>query len=552
LTLVAVLAGALALAQSGGELRLCLRADPKTFNPVAVSEDSSDAIRYLTGGVLIRANRKNQQLEGELAQSWRVLEGGRRIEFRLREGVQFSDGSPFSAEDVAFSIEAYSDPRLQSPTWDAFRAGTGRPRTTVMAGNRVSIAFPVPVAALDRLFDQVVILPKHKLGRAYREGGLREAWGLKTAPDEMAVLGAYRVAEYKSGSYVLLTRNPHYWKTDAKGRRLPYLDSIRMSIQQNTDIELLRFMRGEIDLVNSLSPDLFERLKAQRPGQAVDLGPSLDWEFLWFNQVAQAPIPGYKKAWFQSAVFRRAISSAINRSDICSVVYRSHATPAAGPVSPANRLWFNSRLRAETADPNLSLKRLAAEGFHFSGGALRDRSGNLVEFSLLTNAGNKPRERTAALIQQDLAKIGIRVNVGTMDFPSLMERMTRNYHYEACLLGITNVDVDPNGQMNIWLSSSSNHQWNPSQAKPATPWEAELDRLIQAQASEASQERRKAHFDKVQELIVEQAPFIFLVHKNALAAVSAALEGAAPSPLHPRTFWNADRILLTPALRSAR
>ena len=127
---------------------------------------------------------------------------------------------------------------------------------------------------------------------------------------------------------------------------------------------------------------------------------------------------------------------------------------------------------------------------------LCDREGHPVEFSLITNSGNKARERMSAMIQQDLAAIGIKMNLVTLDFRSLIERISQNLRYEACLLGLTNYDLDPNSQMNVWLSSASNHQWYPNQPKPATAWEAEVDRLMQAQASTVAREKRKEYFDK--------------------------------------------------------
>src|SRR5882724_7399496 len=104
----------------------------------------------------------------------------------------------------------------------------------------------------------------------------------------------------------------------------------------------------------------------------------------------------------------------------------------------------------------------------------------------------------ATMIQQDLKKIGIKVNVVTLDFNSLLERMTQSYNYEACLLGFQNVELDPNSQMAVWLSSADNHQWNPSQKSPATPWEAEIDKLMRAQASSLNPAKRKEFVDKVQ------------------------------------------------------
>jgi peptide/nickel transport system substrate-binding protein len=518
-----ILAGS-ALAQ--GELRFCLRSEPKTFDPMQVEDESSGAIRYLTGGVLVRLNRQTQALEPELAQSWKVSKDGKQITFKLRSGLSFSDGTPFSAEDVAYTVKQLMDPALHSPTGDTFRSGPGNVETNIISATQISITFPAPVAGLDRQFDQVAILSAH------------------SAKKEMAVLGPFMVSDYKPGSTVLLKRNPNYWKTDAQGRKLPYLDSIKLDIQPNRDVEMLRFKRGEIDLINTLDSEYFDKLAATSPQLVHDAGPSLDSEQMWFNEVAKAPLPAYKKTWFRSANFRRAISAAINREDLARVVFRGHAQPAVGPVSPANKFWFNSHLKAETHSSDAALKALQGEGFRLENETLKDKDGNAVVFSIITNSGNKYRERMATMIQEDLQKIGIQVNVVTLDFPSLIERMTQTFDYEAVLLGFTNVGLDPSEQMNVWLSSSENHQWNPSEKTPETAWEAEIDRLMRAQASSADAKKRKESFDRVQEIAVEQAPFIYLVNRNALSAVAATVQGATPVILVPQTYWDADRLTI--------
>ncbi len=528
------LLAAAAFSQTGGELRFCLRSEPKTFDPLLVDDDSSLSIRYLTGGVLVRANRHTQQLEPELAESWKVSKDGKQITFKLRHGISFSDGSSFTAEDVAFTMKRLMDPALHSSTGDAFRSGSGTVSTKTLASDQVLISFPAPLAGIDRLFDQVAIISAHSPRK------------------EAAVLGPFMVADYKAGSTVLLHRNPNYWKKDSQGHRLPYLDSIRLDIQPNRDVEMLRFKRGELDLINVIDSDYFDRLSATSPGLAHDAGASLDSDFMWFNQVANAPIPEYKRAWFRSASFRRAVSEAINRDDLSRVVFGGHARPAIGPVSPANKLWFNSKLKIQPYRPDAALQQLQGDGFHLQNGTLLDKAGNAVEFSIVTNAGSKPRERMAVMVQEDLGKLGMKVNVVTLDFPSLIERISQKFNYEAAMLGFRNVDLDPNGQMNIWLSSAENHAWNPQQKSPETAWEAEIDRLMREQASTADQKKRKASFDRVQEIVSEQAPFIYLVNQNALSAVSSAVEGANPGILSPQTFWNAEYLTLDATRRASR
>jgi len=148
----------------------------------------------------------------------------------------------------------------------------------------------------------------------------------------------------------------------------------------------------------------------------------------------------------------------------------------------------------------------------------------------------------ATMIQQDLAATGMQVTIVALDFPALIERLMHKQDYEACLLGLGVVQPDPSFQMNLWLSSSENHQWNPSQKAPATAWEAEIDKLMQAQASAVSEKERKAAFDRVQQIVADQQPFIYLVYPNALQAVSTRLRGVQSSIVTPGPAWNIDFI----------
>jgi peptide/nickel transport system substrate-binding protein len=156
----------------------------------------------------------------------------------------------------------------------------------------------------------------------------------------------------------------------------------------------------------------------------------------------------------------------------------------------------------------------------------------------------------ATMIQQDLAKVGMTVHVVTLDFASLIERITESYNYEGALLGTANTDLDPNALMNMWLSSGENHQWNPREKSPETAWEAEIDRLMKEQAASLDPAKRKACFDRVQEIAVEQQPFIFLVNKNALSAVGATVANASPVALRPQTYWNIETLTLHPQIAS--
>lgn len=523
---VAFLLGLASLAFAANELRFTLRSEPKTFDPLLVEDESSETIRYLTSGVLIRLNRYTQELDPELATKWKVLDHGRRIDFDLRPNVRFSDGTPFDCEDVQFTMRRLMDPTAHSPSGDVFRSSSGTVDTTCNGPYAASVRFPGPVAGLASQFDGVPMLSS------------------RSPRKESSVLGPFQLGQYKAGSFVLLERNANYWKKDANGRRLPYLDSVRLEIQQNRDLELLRFRRGELDMVNKLDPDMYDRLSSEMPRAVVDAGPSLDSELIFFNQTPNAPLPDYKRRWFRSAPFRRAISEAIHRDDLVRIVYKGHARAAVGPVSASNKFWLNAALKPPVYSVSGALEELQRDGFHRSGNTLLDREGHKVEFSMITNAGSKVHERTLTLIQQDLAAVGIQLNVVTLDFPSLIERITRSFNYESVLMALTNVGLDPNDQMNLWLSSADNHQWNPNQKTPETPWEAEIDKLMSAQNASQNPQQRKTYFDKVQQIVAEQAPMIFLVNPDALSAVSPNLKNVTPALVRPQIYWNVERLSL--------
>ena len=514
----------------GSELHFALQSEPKTLDPLQVSDGPSEVVRYLTGGVLVRMDRQTGKSQPSIAESWKLTDGGKTVVFKFRSNLKFSDGTPFSSEDVVFTIRRMGEEKLHSPVADSFKQDGVLPTPEALGPNEVAVHFPNPPSSVDRLFDQLAIQSAH------------------SPKKEMAVLGPFFVEDRKAGAYLVLRRNSNYWKRDSAGHRLPYLDSVRIDIQKNRDIERRRFEQGELNLMNALDTETFSQLRDDHPSLVRDGGPSLNTEFVWFNQRAASPLPAYKKEWFRSQNFRRAISASIQRADIVKLAYQGLAEPSAGPVSSADPVWFNKAIKPQAYDPTAALTKLKADGFQSANGKLIDRAGHPVEFSLVTNSGNKQRNRVAALIEQDLAKVGITVRIVTLDFPSLIERISRTFDYEAALLSFVNADGDPNSQMNVWLSSAEQHAWNPGQKSPETSWEAEIDRLMQSQAVTSDLKKRKAAFDRVQAIISEQAPFIYLVHPRVLGAVSPQLRGASLAPLWPNLLWNADQLDVVPQI----
>jgi peptide/nickel transport system substrate-binding protein len=530
----ALLAAGLAVKCAGqmqrqpGELAWTLGYDPKSFDPAKVDDIDSETIRYLTGGVLLRFNRLTQTIEPKLAQSWTLSPDGKTIVFKLRPGLRFSDGSSLTSRDAAWSIRRVLLPATGAPTVDEFVSPEKVTVETPDAGT-VIVHLPQRIIGIGKVFDEIAIEPADR-------------------PSEGRVTsGPFVVADYLRSQYVHLRRNPYYYEHDNSGVALPYATGIRLDILNNTEQEIRGFLRGDYDLIDRLPPDYFALLKKQAGSAVRDLGPSLNTEQMWFNQSPASPLPAWEKSWFQSQAFRVAVSQAIHRDDLARIAYLGHATPAYSFISPANRAWYNQHLSAPHTDLAAARSALARAGFHLRGSQLEDAAGHPVRFSILTNAGNAARQKMATLIQQDLAALGMQVNVVALDFPALIERLMHTQDYEACLLGLENVDPDPNSMMNMWLSSAANHQWNPSEKTPATPWEAEIDREMHLQAESPKDSIRKQAVDRVQQIVADQQPFIYLVYPNILVAISSHIQGVQPAVIEPELTWNVEYLRLAGA-----
>lgn len=503
------------------EIRWSLRADPRTLDPARVEDAISEAVRYLTAGVLVRFNRLTMQPQPALAESWLVAPDGRSVTFHLRAGLEFSDGSPLTSADAAYSIRRVLAPATAAPVADEFLA-PAEVRVETPDPQTVRVLLPRRVVGIANVFDEIAIEPGNQ------------------APSNHARItsGPFVLAESQPGQFLRLARNPHFWGRSNTGAPLPYAPSLRLDILSSRETELLRFTRGDYDLIESLAPDAFNLLTARRPAAVQDLGPSLNTEQMWFNQSPAAPLPDYERAWFGSQAFRVAVSSAMHRADLARIAYNGHATPAVGFISPANKAWSDPALKTPPESLPEAQRLLLQAGFHRNGQALVDSSGHPVRFSILTNAGNPQRAKMATLVQQDLHALGMEVTIVTLDFPALIERLRHTYNYEACLLGHPDADPDPNSLINEWLSTSPAHQWNPSQKTPATAWEAEIDRQMQLEATSPDPRVRHAAVNRVQQIVADQQPYIYLVHPDPLVAVSSTLHGTQPAILQPSVVWN--------------
>jgi peptide/nickel transport system substrate-binding protein len=540
----------------GGRLVVALRAEPRTLNPAAAADAPSREVIGRMIGDLIHIDRATQSIEAALAHQWKRSADGREYTLTLRKGIRFSDGHPFDADDVVFTFRVLLDEKTGAPQRDLLVVGGQPLRVTKIDDHTVRVTLSQPYAAAERLFDSVAILPQHLLGESYAQGKMAEAWSVATPAAAIAGLGPYRLKGYAAGQRLVLERNPYYWKTDSSKRRLPYIDELVFLFTGNEDAQVIRFQSGDSDVLSRASADNFAVL-ARDPSaktfQLKDLGPSLEYNFLFFNQNdlsgKQLPQVAAKQQWFGDLGFRRAVSRAIDREGIARLVYRGRAVPLWGNVSPGNRLWVNSSIPRQPRSVNEARGILKASGFSWRpDGALIDRQGRPVSFTIITSSTSAQRTEMATLIQADLKELGMNVQVVPLEFRALVDRVFQTFDYDASILGLGGGDADPNGEMNVWLSSGSNHLWRLGQKTPGTAWEAEIDRLMEQQLITLDYRERKRLYDRVQTVVAEQLPFIFLAAPHILVGARRDLANFQPSVLDHYTLWNVERMFFRPDL----
>lgn len=546
--------------QYGGHLTIGQRSEPKTLNPVTATDAVSREVIGRLMADLIEINRSTQQTEPALAKSWKISPDGRMFTLQLRKGVRFSDGHPFDADDVVFSFIVYMDEAVDSPQRDLLIID-GKPiAVTKVDPYTVRFVLPRPYAAAERLFDGLAMLPKHLLEKPYREGHFAQMWSLNAQPSEMAGLGPFRLKQYIPGQRIVLERNPYYWKVDGANQRLPYLDELAFLFVGTEDAQVMRFEAGETDIVSRLSSENYNLLARENSGvgsQLADMGPSLEYNFLLFNQNdlngKKLDEVAAKQAWFRDAKFRQAVSAAIDRDSIVRLVYGNRGAALWGNVGPGNKLWVNSSIPHPHKSVETARQLLKTAGYSWNtAGQLVDGRGRVVEFSIVTSSSNSQRMKMATLLQDDLAHLGMQVHVVPLEFRALVDRVFQSFDYDAAIMGLGGGDADPNPEMNVWTFNGTSHLWHLGEAQPATGWERELDQLMQQQMVTLDYAKRKQLYDRAQQLIAENVPFIFLGTPHILASANARVGNFHPALLDPYTLWNADELYLRrPALQNA-
>ena len=421
---------------------------------------------------------KGVDFKPELAREWEV-QGDRVHVFRLHKGVTFHNGDPCTSADIKWNLERVKD-KQQAPihAWKLElleSIETPDPHTL-----KLSFSKPYPflrVAFTGSTGRAATILSP----RAVKEKG--KAYGRSPVGT-----GPFKFVEWKEGDFISLERFPNYWETDAAGGKLPYLDKvlIKFIIEPSTLVAALK--TGEVDGINNVAPQFVADLRKD-PKLNVFTAVGGNWRCLPMN-LAKEP--------FSDKNLRKAVAFALDRKEILTRVEFGEGIVAHGPISPPMGAFYDPAYETGKNGQYFDLeqaKQFMKQSKYASG----------VEVNLLSgNAGSVPRQ--AEVVQAQLAKIGIKVNIELADAPTFRRRWLQERQWDLVQIQ-WDADLDPDETLYPELHSAE--AWN------AGKWvNKDFDKMVEAARSESDFKKRKKFYEEAVRLIVEDAPAAILLHLN--------------------------------------
>ncbi len=498
--------------ERGGTVVIGALADIENFNPyfidTAFAEDVLSLVYPSLAVEQVDYREHPPSFAPNLASSWEQSADGRSLTFHLRQGMVWSDGVPVTADDVVFSWRTQVSPEVGWSGADLKKFITG-----VVAVDAQTVRFDFDHAYPYQLMDanDGLIIPAH----AWR--GIPYARWEQTDWTEHALsAGPFLLADYTPQQEIDLARNPHYWRAP-----LPRLDRVVWRIIPEQSTMLTQLLTGDIDLMEAIPPREAERVRRHPDLQLITF-PDRSYVYIGWN---------LRRPRFSDARVRRALTMAIDRTAILDTVLRGFGRPSLGPI--LSTMWaFNRSIEPVPLDLAAARQLLAAAGWSdHDGDGVIDRNGQPFSFELLTLSGNETREDTCILVQNDLSRLGVRVNPRYQEWGVVWDRLQRG-DFDAFVSGWregTQVDLE-----GIWTTAPPGE----STFNYVGYSNAEVDRLIKKARGAADVAERKRLYDRVQELIVRDQPYTFLYEGERLDGLNRRVQGAVINDATP--YFNID------------
>lgn len=470
--------------------------------PNITTDGSSHQVGSLIYAGLVKRD-KDLNLIPNLAESWDLSKDCLTLTFRLRKDAKWHDGHPVTSEDVRFTYEAMIHPKTPTAYKEDFLAVQS---FEVLDPYTVRITYPKPYAAAVESWGTWV-LPKHLLERYVKEGRLREA------PENRRPVGngPYRLVEWKSGEKVVVLANPDYFE----GR--PYISRVVYRIIPSQATIFLELKAKGVDFAG-LTAIQFKRqteYPAFRKAYSKYQYPANAYTYFGFN---------LKDPRFADRRVRRAFAHAISKQELIDGVRLGLAREATGPYKPGT--WaYNPDVVRFPYDPEKAKALLAEAGWKDTDGdGILDKNGVPFTFTIRTNQGNEERKKIAEIIQRRLKDIGVAAEIQILEWAAFIKEFVKKRRFEAIILG-WGIGLDPD-QYEVWHSSKT----GPDELNHISYANPEVDQLLELGRGSCRREERKKYYVRLQEVLAEDQPILFLYFPDALPVVAARVHGIEPSP----------------------
>ncbi len=515
----------------GGTFTVALLGDPRTFNTVVAEETSStDIIDRMYAG-LVRRSIQTLEWENWAAESVEIADDEKSVTVTLREGMQWSDGEPVTADDWVGAVnEVYFNEAVEaSSTRDSLTVAGEPTQWEVIDDLTLRVSFAEVYAGIYNILSTFP-LPMHIFRPLIEEEGgeaINAFWGVDADVTEIVGNGPFKLAAFEPSQRVRLVRNENYFETDADGNSLPYLDEVVMTIVPDQDTMLQRFLAGDLSAYGLRGEDYAVLVdeKENLGFEMYNVGPDSGTEFITFNQ---NPIEGEddngieppELTWLSNLDFRIAMAHLVDRQTIIDNIAFGFGYPQYSFVPVYSPYyWEGAEDIAYKYNPERAREILDSIDYvdRDGDGVREDPDGNKISLQLNTNSGNRTREAIGELFAQEAANVGIEINFRPEDFNSLVGKLVSSYDWELILIGLTG-SVDPISGVNVYPSNGSLHMIEPNQEEPRRDWERQVDQAWEKANFTTDEEQRFEGWKEMQELWIKNVPWVYTYNAALMSA----------------------------------
>jgi peptide/nickel transport system substrate-binding protein len=485
---------------------------PLYFDPIiAATNVDADVSRLVFSG-LTRFDQDGT-IVADLASSFEVDPSGKIWTFTIRPDANWQDGAPVTADDVVYTVGLLQDRAYTGPFADAFRG------VTVVALGTKIVRFTLPDAYAPFAGSTTVpLLPAHLLSSVAFADLARQPFNTQPIGT-----GPFKVSEVDSRQVTLVRSDDFYRTKPARSRA--YLDKVVLRFYRDETEALAALARGEVDATGGLSPQDASRARTLKSVDLFSL-PTNDFTALFLNVRPNKPV-------FRDRVVRQAIATAIDRGKVLQAAADGRGSVADEFVPSTSWAFVRDvpRYPFSVADARAMLD--GADWIDHDGDGIRDKGGVALRFSISTS-DEPPRVAAAQRIAEDLGNIGIKVDVVTVPFVELVDRVARQRDFDALLVGIT-VGNDPDPYP-FFHSSQVNDPGDDFSGYSTLP----MDRLLEQARRTVDQTTRRDLFAQVWTALATDVPVVFLYYTDYLYAQSHTVQGLRIAPVNdpPQRFWN--------------